>query len=280
MSLKHRLLGLAPTILVACAKGGNALTDGGPGMTFDTIDAPSGPMADASCGALCDQDGDGVVDGSDKCPNTPAGAVVNHNGCADSQLTPTLEPTFPSYGLTWTPTGDLGRAGGMVWTYTGIQRMDLFHIYWILCDDPMEACGLSLDGPIDNTAEGWHFSASDSDLPNGKLGFVNSTHILLADTTMPALSGRLTVTMVDGSTMPVPFATVATLGVTARMGQYGAEIKGTGMTVTALAEVQDPTTLAWTAFKDYYDAAATPAPATDAGGGMAYSSFGDSFYDK
>ena len=49
---------------------------------------------------------------------------------------------------TWTSTGELGRVGGLTWTYTGIDRGDLFHIYWIVCDDPAEPCGLSLDGPI------------------------------------------------------------------------------------------------------------------------------------
>ena len=274
MSLKHRILDIAPMIFVAigCARG-QALTDGGPSGSTDASDA-SGPTADASCGDLCDHDGDGVVDGSDHCPNTPAGAVVNHVGCADSQLVPVLEPTFPPYSLTWTSAGDPGKAGGLTWTYVGIQRKDLFHIDWILCDDPATPCGLSLDGPIDDPAEGWHFSP-DSDLANGKLVFVNSTHILLDNATSPALAGRLTVTIVDATSAALHFATVAMLGVAARLGQYGAEITGTAFTVTALAEVQDPVTLAWTPFKDYYDAAATPA----AGGGVT-SSFGGSFYDK
>ena len=55
---------------------------------------------------------------------------------------------FPPFGLTWTPSGELGRAGGLTWTYTGIQRGDLFHIWWVVCDDPGMPCGLSLDGPI------------------------------------------------------------------------------------------------------------------------------------
>jgi hypothetical protein len=266
MSLKNRILAIAPTIFVitGCAKAQQALIDGG----------TDGPPPDASCGDLCDQDGDGVVDGSDQCPDTPPGQVVNHVGCADSQLVAMLDPTFPPYGLTWTSAGDLGRAGGLTWTYIGIQRSDLFHIDWILCDDPAEACGLSLDGPIDSPAEAWHFSA-DSDLVNGKLVFVNSTHILLADSTTPALAGRLTLTIVDANNAAIPFAGVAMLGVTGRLGEYGAEITGTAFTLVAIAEVQNPVTLTWTPFQDYYDAAATP----PAGGGES-SSFGGSFYDK
>lgn len=231
--------------------------------------------ADASCGTMCDHDHDGVVDGTDQCPDTAAGAPVNHLGCADSQLMPMLEPTFPPYGLTWVPTGDLGKAGGLTWMYTSIQRKDLFHIDWIVCDDPATPCGVSLDGAIDVPAENWAFSAADSDLPNGKLVYTNATHILLADSTTPALTGRLTLTITNGSDAPIPFASVATLGVAPRLGTHGAEITGTTFKVVALAEVKDTTTATWTPYIDYYNAAPTPT----AGGGATVS-FGGSFYDK
>lgn len=273
LSAKNDLATLALLgALVGCAnaKPGSATSDSGNGSA--TADA--GPTADASCGAFCDHDHDGVVDSTDQCPNTPPGETVNGVGCSDSQLTSTLQP-FPPFGLTWTPTGDLGRAGGLTWSYVGIQRADLFHIDWIVCDDPATACGLSLDGPIDVATEDWVFDAGRSDLPNGKLAFINSMHIALADGTNPALAGRLTITAVDPQNAPIPFAPVATLNVPPRAGQYGAEIKGTGYTVTALAEVQDPTSLAWIPSTDYYDAAATPM----AGGGVT-TSFGASFYAK
>ena len=105
--------------------------------------------------------------------------------------------------------------------------------------------------------------------------FNNTTHILLADTTTPQLSGRLTMTIVDSSSATLRFSDVTTLGVTARLGKYGAAITGTGFTVTALAEVEDSTTLMWTPYMDYYDAAPTPVA-----GGTATVSFGGSFYDK
>jgi hypothetical protein len=136
-------------------------------------------------------------------------------------------------------------------------------------------CGLSLDGPVDGPAEKWQFSAPDSDLANGKLVFTNATNILLADTTTPALSGRLTLTIVDTSNAAIHFASVAMLGVTARLGQYGAEITGTGFKVVALGEVEDTVTATWTPYMDYYDAAPTPLA-----GGDVHTSFGASFYDK
>jgi len=258
--------------LVGCAnaKPGSATSDSGNGSA--TVDA--GPTADAACAPFCDQDHDGVYDGTDQCPNTPPGEPVNKVGCSDSQLTSTLQP-FPPFGLTWTPTGDLGKAGGLTWSYVGIQRADLFHIDWVVCDDPATPCGLSLDGPIDVATEDWVYDASRSDLPNGKLAFINSTHIALADGSNPALAGRLTITLVDPQNAPIPFSLCATLNVPPRSGQYGAEIKGTGYTMTALSEVQNPTTLAWTPSTDYYDAAPTPT----AGGGVS-TSFGGSFYAK
>lgn len=47
--------------------------------------------------ALMDSDGDGVPDGTDQCPNTPAGAVVNAHGCSIEQLAPCEGP--PSGGI-------------------------------------------------------------------------------------------------------------------------------------------------------------------------------------
>jgi hypothetical protein len=264
MRLIDRVVATAPVVvaLVGCAKG----------QTATDVDAPGAP-ADASCGELCDTDGDGVVDGSDDCPDTPTGEVVNDAGCSDSQVSPTLEPNFPPFGLAWTPTGDLGRAGGLTWTYTGIDRADLFHIYWLVCDDPATPCGLSLDGPIDMPAEGWQFSAAQSNLAGGQLVFSNTASVVLADTTVVPLTGRLTVTLVDGAA-PIPFDSVGNLGVTARLATHGAEIPGTGYVATVLAEVQDSTAV-WTPYLDYYDAA----PTADPGPGTAVS-FGASFYSE
>jgi hypothetical protein len=251
-------------VLAACAKAatGTADPDGGSGS------------ADASCGTQCDRDHDGVVDGDDQCADTPAGETVNDVGCADSQLTATLVP-FPPFNLMWTPSGELGRAAGLTWTYVGIERKDLFHIYWIVCDDPATRCGLSLDGPIDMAGEYWQLAATGSDLPNGKLVFTNTTRIALADGSTPTLDGRLTITIVDATDVAIAFATVTALGVTPLSGGYGAEIKGTSFKVVALAEVKPTTSSTWTPYLDYYDAAPTPTT----GGGVT-TSFGGSFYAK
>jgi hypothetical protein len=276
MSLTTRVLYIAPMLLAAvgCAKGAQGDDDG----TSPQPDAGGAGIDAISCGASCDSDGDGVVDGSDECPATPPEEVVNDVGCGDSQVSPTLEPEFPPLGLTWTPTGDLGRVGGLTWTYTGIERADLFHIYWVICDDPATPCGLSLDGPVDAAGENWAFTASGSDLPGGKVVFTNTTHILLADGSSPALSGRLSVTVIGSNGVALPVATLATLGITGRDGEYGAEIPGPGFTVRVLAEVEDTTTSTWTPYLDYYDAAATPD--TGAAAGNATVSFGGSFYDE
>jgi len=275
MSSRNRVLCVAPAMVLAmsCANakpGGGDSPDAATDAPASTVDAPP------ACGELCDQDVDGVPDRDDQCPDSPIGADVNTIGCSDSQVNPTLEDTFPPYGLTWTPTGNLGRAGGLTWAYTGITRGDLFHIYWVVCDDPATPCGLSLDGAIDVAAENWAYNAAASDLPQGRLVFSNTTHILLADTTTPMLNGRLTVTITSPTDVAIPFAALATLGVTGRAGTHGAELRAEGFRVVALAEVQDPTTSAWAPYLDYYDAAPTP----DTGGGTAATSFGGSFYDE
>lgn len=273
----NRALGIAPAIVLAvgCAKGKVAdNSDAAPGGADSAI------SADASCGQTCDTDGDHVPDPKDKCPNTPLGEPVNLDGCSDSQLMATLNPNFPPYGLTWSPSGDPGRAGGLTWAYSAINRGDLFHIYWLVCDDPTTPCGLSLAGPIDDPAK-WALSIPDTDLPNGKLVFKNTTHIALADGSNPALDGRLTVQIFDESAAETaaPFSNVAVLNITARTAQYGAEITGTAFKVTVLAEVQDPSSGTWTPALDYYDAAPTPDTGTDAGGPV-YQSFDGEFYDK
>jgi hypothetical protein len=260
-----RVLSIAPALvaLIGCAKGG----------TSSDPDA-AGPTPDASCGDSCDSDGDGVTDGSDECPGTPPGEVVNSVGCSDAQVSPTLEPLFPPFNLTWTPTGDLGRAGGLTWTYTGIDRADLFHIYWIVCDDASTPCGLSLDGPIDAPGESWQFTAAGSDFVAGRLAYTSTPNLTLADTSTVALMGRLTITITDDAAQPLVAAPVTTLGTTGGTGVAGAEIPGTAFTVNVLAEVQD-STLVWTPYLDYYEAAPTPDPAPGT-----TVSFSGSFYSE
>lgn len=262
-------LGYATAIIVAtagCAKG------------TDPMVSPDATSSDAepTCAELCDTDGDGVFDPTDECDGTLSGATVNTVGCSDAQVDPTLEPMFPPFGLTWTPTGHLGRAGGLTWTYVGIDRADRFHIHWVTCDDPMPH-GISLDGPLDMPDERWVFDATSSDLVMGKLAMTNTTRIQLDGGSMLTLPGRVTLTIKDAGDTPLVWRTVTDLGIPAatppRSGTHGAEITGTGFVVTALAEVQDPTTLAWTPFLDYFDAAPTPPL-----GPMATMSFGGSFY--
>lgn len=252
---------------------GASSANGGAGGAGNTGGGATGGSTSTSCGDMCDGDGDGVLDASDACADTPAGEPVNSAGCADSQVDATLQEAWPPYNLAWTPAGDLGRVGGLTWAYAGITRGELFHIYWVLCDDPATLCGVSLDGPIDAT-EGWQLSAVDSDLPGGVAVFTNATHIALADGTSPAVTARLTVRVVGASDEAIPFGDMATLGITARDGQIGAEIPADAFKIFAVIEVQDGMGV-WTPYLDYFDAAPTPDP----GVGTAVS-FGGSFYDE
>jgi hypothetical protein len=253
-----------PLAVAGCSHANGGDDDNG------TVDAGGGDAA--QCGDACDSDQDGVVDAADECPNTPPEVPVNRAGCSDSQVSPTLEPDFPPFGLTWTPTGDIGRAGGLTWTYEGIDRTDRFHIYWVVCDDPATPCGVSLDGPIDAAPENWTFSTLSA-LGAGRLIFDNAPTIRLADNTTTQLTGRLVMTIKDGFGNPLPFAPAASLNIPARTGMYAAPIPGVGFTVTAIIEVQDSAAV-WTPYLDYYDAAATPDP------GSTSVSFGGSFYSE
>ncbi len=274
---------LAILFFLGCAEGSEVPGDGsGASSSGAGSNVGGGPSSgggdgtgggETSCGDTCDEDGDGVFDPDDACGGTPSGEPVNADGCSDSQVEPALRDGFPPYGLTWTPEGDPGRPGGLTWSYTGIDKADLFHIYWVICDDPATPCGVSLDGPIDVASEHWQFSAADSDLPAGRVAFLNTTNIALADGSAPPVTGQLTVTIVDDAGAAIPFADLATLGVSGRDGQYGAEIPGGGFTVTVQIEVQDDAV--WTPYLDYFDAASTPDP----GPGSALS-FGGSFYDE
>lgn len=267
---------LAMAAIVAAVGCANARQGSGGDGGVQNDDAGGDDDVDAmTCGEFCDTDGDGVLDGVDECEDTATGVAVNDVGCSDPQVDPALEPTFPPFDLTWTPTGDLGRAGGLTWSYTGIDRADLFHIYWILCDDPATACGVSLDGLIDQPSEHWQFTLGASDLTAGRLVFSNTTHIILADASDLTLTGRLTVNIVDAANAPIRWETLAAMGVTGRDGDYGAEIPGTGYKITAIIEVMDTITSTYTPYLDYYDAAATADPGNGTG-----VSFGGSFYSE
>src|SRR5262249_54770272 len=50
-----------------------------------------------------DADCDGVGDSADRCPNTPAGSIVNANGCSIDQLAPCAGPAT---GGTWRNHGE------------------------------------------------------------------------------------------------------------------------------------------------------------------------------
>ena len=56
--------------------------DGVPDDTDNCPNTPAGAAVDANgCIVVTDSDGDGVPDNQDNCPNTPAGATVDANGC-------------------------------------------------------------------------------------------------------------------------------------------------------------------------------------------------------
>jgi hypothetical protein len=269
----------------ALGGGGTAGTGGGGGTTGaagaggTTGAAGSGGTGGAggTTGAA-DADGDGVPDVLDLCPGTAASAAVNSRGCAASQVVAKRNDTFPSYGLTFTKTGDPGRAGGVTFAYTGIDFSTdggHFNIYWVPNDDAaFGPYGISLDGPVE-APETWTLSAGESSLPGGVAVFHGNTKIHLFDGSTPALQSRLTLTATSGST-PLAWQTTADLAITAELGTMALEIPhvaASTFTVVAKAEVFNGS--AWVPYLDDYDAAKTPPEAKEA-----FISYGGSFYDK
>lgn len=216
-----------------------------------------------------------MLDDEDECEATPTGETVNPVGCSDSQVDPVLNgEDWPPYGLTFTTSGNIGRPGGGNWTYTAIDHRDLFHIWWVPCDDPSYSCGLSMDGNVFAANEEWVFDAANSNLPGGVLVFTNTTNIVLFDNSTPALTGRLTLT-ITGAGQPLPFLDVASIGLVPREGSFAAEIPGAAYLVNMIIDVQDTPGGAWTPYLDYFDAAQTMD-----GGPQANVSFGGTFYEE
>ena len=259
MRIEH--LALAMVAAAGCARGG----DGGGGGGGETVDG--------SCGDQCDSDSDGVSTRWTSARTRRRARWSTAKGALTRSSRQSSSPTFPPYNLMWTSGGDIGRPGGLTWTYEGIQRGDLFHIYWIICDDPLQPCGISLDGPIDKPSESWKFSATDSDLPAGKVVFTNITAIALDGGSSQALDGRLTIRSCPRRTSR--FRSDRQRARRARAcGCLWRRDSGTGYKVAALIEVRD-TSGTWTPYLDYYDAAPTPMM-----GGSTSVSFGASFYSK
>ncbi len=63
--------------------GGNTLAYMAGFMIPFGTPAAAAPVAAAAPLTSLDSDGDGIIDSKDKCPNTPAGTIVDKNGCPD-----------------------------------------------------------------------------------------------------------------------------------------------------------------------------------------------------
>ncbi|MDU9390170.1 OmpA family protein [Pseudomonas japonica] len=77
------------------------LVGGGLGAIESSAWAGGGAAAGAIAGGLIcyaqdgDEDGDGVFDRRDRCPDTPANTPVEHNGCPTPQYPPSQKPAEP-----------------------------------------------------------------------------------------------------------------------------------------------------------------------------------------
>jgi hypothetical protein len=67
-----------------------------PNVRITAIDGDYHYIAVLNIVAALDSDGDGVPDDVDQCPNTPAGAIVDAQGCSIDQLVPCPAPFLPA----------------------------------------------------------------------------------------------------------------------------------------------------------------------------------------
>jgi OmpA-OmpF porin, OOP family len=66
------------------------------GLTYHFGNQQSSSLEPVSLRRELDTDGDGVMDGSDRCPNTPRGRIVNEVGCHAEPVSVVPEPVVPA----------------------------------------------------------------------------------------------------------------------------------------------------------------------------------------
>ncbi len=137
-------------------------------------------------------------------------------------------PTGPVYpppgGVTLTPSGDIGQAGGLTWSYSGFTQSGWTHMVWgssappdLAFDAPngIDPCS-SCDAGVDEPGETLTFDSADSNLAGGQLEWTGSAkiNVLGSDETLPT---RLLMSVTDG-TDPVGLMSPSALGLDPQIG--------------------------------------------------------------
>ena len=183
-------------------------------------------------------------------------------------------PPPKDHSITFTGTasdGEIGRAGGKVYTITNITLANSTEVYYTMLADAVK---LSMDGSDYAGAENMPLNGSFSNLPGGILSWTGATQMPLASGGTTSLLSKFIMTVYDLSNAPIPLVDPATTGFPTQTG--GAVlITGNNMVFKVRMEmlVSDNGGSTYTPHLDYYDAAATPA-----GAESAYSTYDYGFY--
>jgi uncharacterized repeat protein (TIGR01451 family) len=179
------------------------------------------------------------------------GAVLAGQSAALASPPPTgpVQPgVAPLSGVTFPSTGDIGRAGGLTYTFSGVTG--LMSQFQTLEWGPAgpDSVQLSMNGPI-SPANTLTFNTGASDLANGKAVWMGTAQYPIAQPpgTIQLLT-RFTMTAKDSNNVPIT-------GFNATSG-YGdgatANVLG-DFSATLLFEVSDNNGTSWMAAKDYFD---------------------------
>jgi uncharacterized repeat protein (TIGR01451 family) len=190
------------------------------------------------------------------------GAVVaTTSGVAVAVTPPTVGPVFPAPGSgTWTSTGtpmggEIGKAGGITWSYTGVDPTQFLQMVWGLGYPTIPSTfsfGL-------NTAT-LAYDPAMSNLAGGSLVFSGSAQFPNLDLTTPTYPVRLVVTTLTG---PTAFVTPASLSGLTVDPSAGGVLPVTGdFSVNLIIEVSTDGGVTWTPANDYFNSTPHPASVT------------------
>ncbi len=178
-----------------------------------------------------------------------AGVMATNAGArADS----TVGPVFPAPGSgTWTSTGtptggEIGKAGGITWSYTGVDPTQFDQMVWGL-GYPDSPATFSFGV---NTAT-LEFDPSTSNLSGGVLNFTGSAEFPNLDGSTPAYPVQLTVTTVTG---PSAFVAPSSLTGLTVDPSAGGVLPVTGdYSVNLIIQVSTDGGTTWTPANDYFN---------------------------
>ena len=191
-------------------------------------------------------------------------AFLALGGAASSAASPP-GPTGPVYpppgGVTFGSSGDIGRTGGLTWSYSGFTQSGWTHMIYgsaaspDLAFDAPNGTGpcASCDTGVDEPGETLSFSAGDSNLAGGVLVWTGSAkiNVLGSNTTLPT---RLTMTVTDGNGA-VSLMDPSSVGLDPEIGGLVLVDTHPSYSVNLVFEAQYAAT--WTPVKDLFDSLST-----------------------